>query len=198
MEPTSFSSNSTVQPDQSWTLFLDRDGVINDELVGSYVTEWSEFHFMGGTLDALRALAGVFGRMVVVTNQRGVGRGIMTAQALRDITARMTEHIFSAGGRVDQVYACTAVADDDHNRKPNTGMAMQAREDFPEINFRKSVMVGNSVSDMEFGKRVGMHTVFLTTKHAPFALPSDLIDEQYESLQAFAESLKPAAMEAVG
>ena len=192
MEPTAFSAS----PDRTWTLFLDRDGVINDEIVGSYVTDWSEFHFMNGALHAVSLLAGMFGRIVVVTNQRGVGRGIMSAEALRDITTRMTEHIFSAGGRVDQVYACTALTDDDRNRKPNTGMGMQAREDFPEINFRRSVMVGNSISDMEFGKRLGMNTVFLTTKHAPFSLPHDLIDEQYDSLRAFAESLKPAALEA--
>lgn len=68
-------------------------------------------------------------------------------------------------------------------------MAVQAREDFPEIDFRRSVMVGNSMSDMEFGKRMAMHTVFLTTKHEPYILPHDLIDEQYSSLDQWAKSL---------
>jgi len=81
------------------------------------------------------------------------------------------------------------VEDTDHNRKPNTGMALQAREDFPEIDFRHSVMVGNSLSDMEFGKRLAMHTVFLTTKHAPYELPNDLIDEQYDSLKSWTRTL---------
>ena len=69
--------------DKSWTLFLDRDGVINIESVGSYITNWSEFNFHDGALDALRSLSRVFGHIVVVSNQRGVGRGIMSMDALR-------------------------------------------------------------------------------------------------------------------
>ena len=177
------------QIDRSWTLFLDRDGVINEEILGSYVANWDEFHFNEGALPALKILNELFGRIVVVTNQRGVGKGIMTMESLKDINLHMTETITNHGGRVDKIYACTAVADSDHNRKPNTGMAVQAREDFPEINFKQSIMVGNSLSDMEFGKRLAMYTVFLTTKHEPFDLPHDLIDEQYPSLEVWARRL---------
>ena len=180
--------------DQNWTLFLDRDGVINVESVGSYITSWSEFKFHDGALDALRSLSHVFGSIIVVSNQRGVGRGIMTMESLREINASMRTAIAENGGRVDKVYAATAVLDEDHNRKPNTGMALQAQEDFPAIDFKRSVMVGNSLSDMEFGKRLSMHTVFLTTKHEPFTLPHDLIDEQFASLQAWATRLIPAQM----
>ena len=69
-------------------------------------------------------------------------------------------------------------------------MASQAKEDFPQIDFKRSIIVGNSLSDMEFGKRVAMHTVFLTTKHTPHQLPHDLIDEQYPSLLAWAKTIK--------
>lgn len=178
--------------DKSWTLFLDRDGVINVESVGSYITSWSEFNFLDGVQDALRNLAGMFGRIVVVTNQRGVGRGIMTMDALREINTNMRNSVDENGGRIDKVYNCIAVDDSDHNRKPNTGMGMQAQEDYPEIDFRKSVMVGNSMSDMEFGKRLHMHTVFLTTKHEPVPLPHDFVDEQYPSLMAWARTLEHA------
>lgn len=181
-----------AQVDKSWTLFLDRDGVINDEMVGSYITSWEEFRFCDGALEALKNLNEIFGNIVVVTNQRGVGRGIMSFESLKDISSHMTSEVEANGGRIDKVYACTAVADTDHNRKPNTGMASQAREDFPQIDFKRSVMVGNSLSDMEFGKRMAMHTVFLTTKHAPHQLPHDLIDEQYPSLLAWAKTLKVA------
>ncbi len=175
--------------DKSWTLFLDRDGVVNVENVGSYITEWSEFEFCDGVLYSMKELSEIFGHIVVVTNQRGVGRGIMTRDALKEINVNMIRDIRSAGGNLDRIYACTAVDDSDHNRKPNTGMAMQAKEDFPEIDFRRSVMVGNSLSDMEFGKRLAMHTVFLTTKHEPYTLPNDLIDEQYDSLQSWTRTL---------
>ncbi len=182
--------------DQSWTLFLDRDGVINVESVGSYITSWSEFVFHDGVLDALQKLSHVFGNIVVVSNQRGVGRGIMTLDALREINVNMRAAVIDAGGRLDKVYAATAVTDDDHNRKPNIGMGLQAQEDFPNIDFRKSVMVGNAISDMEFGKRLNMHTVFLTTKHGPFEMPHDLIDEQYDGLQTWAKTL--AAVPVIG
>lgn len=180
--------------DKSWTLFLDRDGVVNVENVGSYVTEWSEFHFCEGALEALKTLHELFGRIVVVTNQRGVGRGVMSLDALRDINRHMTEAIAGAGGQIDKIYACTAVADTDHNRKPNVGMGLQAREDFPEIDFRRSVIVGNSLSDMEFGKRLAMHTVFLTTKFAPVELPHPLVDEQHGSLNAWVQTLTASAV----
>lgn len=175
--------------DKSWTLFLDRDGVINVENVGSYVTSWEEFTFCEGSLAALRQLGDMFGKIVIVTNQRGVGKGIMTIGDLKEIHNNMVKQVKAEGGRIDKVYACTAVDDHDHNRKPNIGMAYQAKEDFGEVDFRRSVMVGNAMSDMEFGKKAGMHTVFLTTKHEPYQLPHDLIDEQFTSLLSWAKSL---------
>lgn len=180
--------------DKSWTLFLDRDGVINIESVGSYITSWSEFQFHDGALEALRIFSRFFGNIVVVSNQRGVGRGIMTLESLREINSNMRNAIIDNGGRLDKVYSAIAVTDDDHNRKPNTGMGLQAQEDFPNIDFKKSIMIGNSVSDMEFGKRLSMQTVFLTTKHEPFQLPHDLIDQQFASLYECAEYLVPAAL----
>ena len=186
--------NSKPEIDKSWTLFLDRDGVINVESVGSYITSWDEFTFHDGVLDAMRSLSHLFGNIVVVSNQRGVGRGIMSLESLKEINANMRAAIAENGGRVDKIYAATATVDEDHNRKPNTGMGLQAQQDFPAIDFKKSVMIGNSISDMEFGKRLSMHTVFLTTKHEPFTLPHDLIDEQYSSLYAWATRLIPVEM----
>jgi len=178
-----------IEIDKSWSLFLDRDGVINVENVGSYITKWEEFVFCEGSLEALKMLNELFSHIIVVSNQRGVGKGIMTLDGLKEVTSKMTQQIADYGGRIDKAYACTAVSDNDHNRKPNTGMALQAKEDFDSIDFRKSIMVGNSLSDMEFGKRMNMHTVFLTTKHEPFTLPHHLIDEQYPSLFAWAKSI---------
>lgn len=183
---------TSISVDKSWTLFLDRDGVINEEQIGSYITSWQEFKFCEGALEALKRLSNIFGTIIVVTNQRGVGRGIMTLDALKEITSNMKAAVKEAGGRIDKVYTATAVADSDHNRKPNTGMGLQAKEDFPFIDFRKSCMVGNSFSDMEFGKRLAMHTTFLTTKHEPLTLPHDFVDGQFSSLAAWTESLVPS------
>lgn len=183
----SFSIQEPI--DKSRTLFLDRDGVINIENVGSYITDWREFKFCDGALEALKHLNEIFGTIVVVSNQRGVGRGIMTLDALKDISTQMVNNIADAGGRIDKVYAATSVHENDHNRKPNTGMALQAKQDFPMIDYKRSVMVGNSMLDMEFGKRLAMHTVFITSKHEPVTLPHDLIDEQYPSLFAWSKTL---------
>ena len=186
--------NNKPEIDNTWTLFLDRDGVINIESVGSYITSWYEFTFHDGALEAIRTLSKIFGNIVVVSNQRGVGRGIMSLASLREINGNMKAEINAYGGKLDKVYSATAVEDEDRNRKPNTGMGLQAQEDFPNIDFKKSVMVGNSLSDMEFGKRLSMYTVFLTTKHEPFSLPHDLINEQFDSLYAWATRLIPAEM----
>lgn len=189
---TTFSVNAPI--DKTWTLFLDRDGVINVENVGSYVTLWEEFEFCEGALDALKRLNELFGTIVVVTNQRGVGKGIMSLDALKEISGKMVNAVVQANGRIDKVYAATSIHDTDRNRKPNTGMAVQAKEDFPMIDYKRSVMVGNSMMDMEFGKRMGMHTVFITSKISPVQLPHDLIDEQYPSLYAWAKTLKAAEL----
>lgn len=183
------TTNIQQQIGKDWTLFLDRDGVINEEIKGSYITKWDEFNFCDGALASIRKFTEQFGKLIVVTNQRGVGRGIMDLEALRDIHSNMINIVNSDGGHIDKVYACTAIEDDDHNRKPNVGMATQAKEDFPEIDYKKSVMVGNNLSDMEFGKKLGMHTIFLTTTQAPVELPHDLIDEQFSSLKDWADSL---------
>ena len=188
------SFNIQAQMDKNWTLFLDRDGVINVENVGSYITNWDEFQFCEGALESLKQLSEIFGTIVVVSNQRGVGRGIMTLDALKEISTNMVTSVTEAGGRIDKVYAATSVHEDDHNRKPNAGMAMQAKEDFPSIDFKRSVMVGNAMLDMEFGKRLGMHTVLITSKLAPVQLPHDLIDDQSPSLSAWVKTLKAAEL----
>lgn len=179
---------------KDWTLFLDRDGVINEEIPGTYVTSWEEFRFLEGSLEAIADLSQIFGKIIIVTNQRGVGRGIMHGDELKRIHQNMQDEIAEKGGRIDKIYACTSIHDDDINRKPNTGMALQAKEDFEMINFKKSVMVGNNISDMLFGKRVAMHTVFLCTTNKPVSLPHEVINEQYHSLKEWAESLATASI----
>lgn len=174
--------------DQHWTLFLDRDGVINEEKVGSYILSWEEFVFLPQVKEALRLLAQRFGRIIVVTNQRGVGRGLMTAEALEEIHTRMRAEIEAAEGRIDAIYACTDIADESPCRKPNPGMAHQAKRDFPEIDFARSVMVGNSESDMLFGRSLGMYTVWIATKK-PHPEPIEVADEIQLSLWNWAKSL---------
>ena len=138
--------------DKTWTLFLDRDGVINEEGVGEYVLSWDGFLFSKGALEAFKIFSKKFGRIIIVTNQRGVSKGLMSEDDLLHIHNEMQKEVEMAGGRIDKIYYCTDLDDSCFNRKPNPGMALQAAKDFPDITFSKSVVAGNKNSDMLFGR----------------------------------------------
>ena len=179
---------SELKIDKGWTLFLDRDGVINLHYPNDYVKSWDEFYFLEGTLDAMTQLAKVFRRILIVTNQQGVGRGLMTHDDLEFIHDEMLKEVRKHGGRIHAIYSATELVANDvkQMRKPNTGMAKRAKKDFPEIDFAKSIIVGDSISDMEFGRNAGMITVFLGDATKPTDEQKGLIDNYCESLSAFA------------
>lgn len=175
--------------DKSWTLFLDRDGVINDERLNNYVLHWEQFIFSNGVLESFRKLSSKFGRILIVSNQRGVGRGLMTEEALTDIHREMKKEVEQAGGHIDQIYYCIEVDDKYYGRKPNPGMAYQAKLDFPELDFNRAIMVGNKPSDMRFGRASGLYTVFLRTTNPDQQFPHPDIDLCFNSLLDFANAL---------
>jgi len=175
------------QIDTSWTLFLDRDGVINHEKKADYIRNWKEFYFYDEVLEALQILNNHFATIVMVTNQKGVGKGLMTVDDLDDIHNNMLATIESFGGRIDKIYYCSDVADDSPNRKPNAGMAFQAKNDFATIDFSKSIMVGNKLSDMHFGRNAGMFTTFLATTNPEIEYPHSAIDVRFNHLLDFAQ-----------
>jgi histidinol-phosphate phosphatase family protein len=177
--------------DKTWSLFLDRDGTINKRLVGEYVKTYHEFIFIEGVLDALPVFNKCFDKILIVTNQQGIGKGIMTEKALRKIHVDMMEEISLNGGFVDEIYYCPFLEQDKPDcRKPNIGMGLQAIQDFPDINFTKSLMIGDAISDMEFGKKLGMKTIFINNDHNKVNGDSvSLIDFQIDSLSEFAEVL---------
>jgi D-glycero-D-manno-heptose 1,7-bisphosphate phosphatase len=166
-----------------WTLFLDRDGVINHKLSNDYVKNWDEFTFISGSLEAIVGFSNIFSRIFIVTNQRGVGLGLMTEAKLNEIHDRMLSEFTKVSGRVDRIYYCTATDLSAECRKPNIGMGLKAKNDFPEIEFSKSVMIGDSISDIEFGKKLGMKCVFCNDQLNNESL--GLWDFQFKSLSDF-------------
>jgi histidinol-phosphate phosphatase family protein len=178
------------QVDKSWTLFLDRDGVINHEKKMDYIRNWDEFKFYDGVEKALQTFADTFGTIVMVTNQRGIGKGLMTEEDLADIHKHMLSTITSSNGRIDKIYYCTSLDNDCIDRKPNPGMTNQAKKDFPNIDFTKSIIIGNKLSDMQFGRNAGMHTIYVATTNPEVEFPHPLIDMRFNDLHTVAVHLQ--------
>lgn len=179
--------------DKSWTLFLDRDGVINHETVGLYITKWDGFVFYEGVLEALKIFTGKFGRIIIITNQRGVTKGLMTEDDLNDIHMNMLRVVNQNGGHIQRVYYCIDKNDDSPNRKPNPGMGLMAKNDFPGIDFSKSIMIGNTMGDMKFGKNIGAFTIFIPSNRPAPGLTDPYTDAIYPSLIAVAEAMKKSS-----
>lgn len=189
MEQTDSFLEFRQKIDSSWTLFLDRDGVLNQEKKEDYIRNKNEFIFYEGIPTAIGKLSAVFQTIVIVTNQKGVGKGWMSEDDLKDIHAYMLAEIETAGGRINKIYYCTDLDNNSPNRKPNPGMAFLAKADYPQIDFSKSIMVGNKMSDMQFGRAAGIHTVFVATTNPEIAYPHEAIDFRFDSLPAFTEAL---------
>jgi histidinol-phosphate phosphatase family protein len=182
---------SDFKPDKTWSLFLDRDGVINTRLVDEYVLRESDFTLIDGVAHSLSFFAGIFGRIVVVTNQQGIGKGLMNENDLEQVHNKMISEINQAGGRIDKIYHCPDLKEkNSFYRKPAIGMALRAKKDFPEIAFHKSVMVGDSISDMIFGKRMKMKTVFIGTDIQLIRHHYRIIDYSFHSLTGLADFIK--------
>jgi len=148
------------------TLFLDRDGVINKKRENDYVRKWEQFEFLPNVIEALKILNDFFDRIIIVTNQRGIGRGLMTEKDLDDIHQKMLSFLTKEEIKIDKIYYCPHDYKKEicNCRKPDIGMALQAKNDFPDIDFKKSIMVGDSLSDIEFGKKVGIKSFLIGEK----------------------------------
>jgi len=175
--------------DREWTLFLDRDGVINYEKKDDYIRNWQEFTFYEGVKEALQKISKRVGKIFIVSNQRGIGKELMTEEDVNIIHQNMQNEIESAGGRIDAIYYCTAVDPKNFYRKPNPGMAITAKRDFPEIDLDKAIIVGNKPSDMRFGKNAGMYSVYIASTHPETPFPHPDIDLRFNSLSDFVKAL---------
>ncbi|MFC4261359.1 HAD-IIIA family hydrolase [Ferruginibacter yonginensis] len=178
----------TLGIDEDWTLFIDRDGVINHEKLDDYIHTWDEFQFYDGIFDAFKIFASTFKYIIVVTNQKGIGKGVTKEEDVINIHQNMQAAIEAHGGRIDAIYYCKDI--ESNNRKPNPGMGLQAIEHFKDIDLQKAVMVGNTLSDMQFGRNLGIKTVFLTTTRPEVDTTDSRIDAVFNTLIDFAQQLR--------
>jgi D-glycero-D-manno-heptose 1,7-bisphosphate phosphatase len=143
-------------------IFLDRDGVLNRKPPeGSYVTEWPLFQWAPGAREAVVRMKGAGFTLIVVTNQRGVALGLYTAAQLEGIHSKMQQDLAQHGVQVDAIYYCPHDRNVCRCRKPDVGMFEQAFQRFPEANVWNSVFIGDSLTDMQAGQRLGMKTIFI-------------------------------------
>lgn len=176
--------------DQRWTLFLDRDGVINEEKQDDYIHTWQEFQFYAGVHEAMAVFAKLFGPIVIVTNQRGIAKGVTKVEDLEEIHRNMVAEVSLKGGRIDRVYYCGDMEGPD--RKPNEGMGLRAIEEIPAIDLQRSIMIGNTLSDMRFGRRLGVAVnIFLPTTRKEVPLDHEDIDWVFDHLLDAARAFRP-------
>ena len=156
------SQPRSTSPRELRTVFLDRDGVINEKMrEGEYVRSWSDFKLLPGVAEAIAKLNGAGVRVIVVSNQRGVALGLYSAADVDAIHERLQQELSLRGARVDGFFYCPHDKADCNCRKPLPGLFEQAAAQMPEIRAEASAMVGDSISDIEFGRRLSMTTVFL-------------------------------------
>jgi D-glycero-D-manno-heptose 1,7-bisphosphate phosphatase len=143
-------------------LFLDRDGVLNEDQ--GYVHRWEDFRWIPGAREAVAAFNRAGWLVIVVTNQSGVGRGYYTEDDMHALHARLLQELEQAGGRIDAFYFAPhhpeAALDayrhpDPPDRKPNPGMILRALAEWP-IDRERSILVGDKPSDMEAATRAGI------------------------------------------
>lgn len=143
-------------------VLLDRDGVINRKIRNGYVTSWNELVFLPGALDALRLFRAAGWTPLVVSNQAGVGKGLMTQHSLDLITARFMRRIESNGGHVGKVYYCTHCREQRCMcRKPRPGLLLAAQRDF-QFDFAETYLVGDSDSDLAAAASVGCPAILIS------------------------------------
>ena len=158
------------------TLFLDRDGVINVKIKKGYITTSNDLEFMPNALLAIHKLTQIFNRIIVVTNQQCIGKGIITNVELLNIHTHMLDEVRKHKGNIDKIYYCPHLASDKCQcRKPKPGMIIKALEEFPEIDINHSYLIGDSDSDIEAGESQGLTSIKVDNEYTLFFWYSDLI-----------------------
>jgi len=152
-------------------IFLDRDGVINAD--HGYVYQWSDFEILPGVEQALAALQAMGYALVIVTNQSGIGRGLYNESDVESLHNALREHLAKHNIELSGIYFCPhhpsaakgAYLQDCTCRKPAPGLLLAAGEEL-NIDFSRSVMVGDKSSDMEAGRRAGLSRLFWVNDQA--------------------------------
>lgn len=143
-------------------VFLDRDGVINRKPPeGEYISQWKEFVLLPGVEQAIAALNASGRIVIVITNQRGVALGLYTEEDVRSLHRELQRHLSGHSAHVDAFYYCPHDDGQCDCRKPGTGLFERAFRDFPEASRANSIVIGDSISDIQAARNLSMPSIFI-------------------------------------
>jgi len=144
-------NNSRLSP----AVFLDRDGVIIENRE-NYVRGWDDVSFIPGSITALKRLSGSPYRVLIVTNQSAIGRGLITIDEAMEINSKIVDVIKEHGGRIDSVQMCPHTAQDNCScRKPEPGMLLKASAEL-SLDLSASFLIGDTRNDLLAGQAAGI------------------------------------------
>tara|TARA_B110000503_G_scaffold143735_1_gene247792 strand:+ start:6202 stop:6831 length:630 start_codon:yes stop_codon:yes gene_type:complete len=144
---------------------LDRDGVINKDL-GSYCYKIDDFEFEDGSLEAVVKLRKLGHKIVIITNQGGIEKGIFAQEDVEKVHTHMFEEFGKAGcPSIDGLYYSASSRKDDEWAKPNTGMFKRCEKEVPHVKFNKGYFVGDKLSDLKAAIKIGAKPVLVRTGH---------------------------------
>jgi D-glycero-D-manno-heptose 1,7-bisphosphate phosphatase len=150
---------------KSKAIFFDRDGVVNERIMGGYIRTWDDFHFLPDVGESVKDIKDRGYIAIIITNQRGVGLGLMSGRDLEDIHKRMQEELLRRSGvEFDDIISCTDAGNESGRRKPSPAMLLEAEKKY-NVDMSMSWMIGDTASDIEAGIRAGTKTAFLLNKH---------------------------------
>jgi histidinol-phosphate phosphatase family protein len=171
---------------REWCLFIDRDGVINRQIVGDYVRSWPDFEWLPGARLALTKLGEWAPHLVVVTNQQGIGKGLTSAEDVAAIHHHIASALESHGAAVDAFQVCPHLeAAECECRKPSPGLVLDWLARHPESEPALSIVVGDSLTDLELARSVAAATGGCVSIHIDSAVSSGIADASFESLWDF-------------
>lgn len=152
-------------------MFIDRDGVINEDPIGDYIKSWKEFRFISGAVEAMKRLAQNGFEIIILSNQAGVGDGVFKESALHNITRNMLAELKKSGVEIKKVYYCLHGKEADCGcRKPKTGLFEQAARDIA-FDPSDTYFIGDKLTDVQAGKNFGIKTIFVLTGHGAYDRP---------------------------
>ena len=185
-------SAKTLFSEASYVL-LDRDGVINRKAPeGSYIGRWRDFELLSGVDAAIAALNRSGRRVLVVSNQRGIALGLYSRSDVEDTHRRLQALLAAGGARIDAFYYCPHDMNECDCRKPRTGLFDAALRDFPDLAAQQGAVIGDSVSDIEFARSLGLPSIFI---RSDAATRSPGADRGEELADAVSSSLAEAVAE---